>query len=116
MSTTVLSGSGRQQPPVTENTPQTRAARQACRRVGRDGESVAVVAADFGVGWGTVMRAVAEHGGIETVCAEIGVPAALAAQIGPRVLAKLEREPIEDLRIDFEDGYGTRGDDAEDAK
>src|SRR4051812_45198968 len=40
----------------------TRAARVACRRVGRDGESVAVVAWDLGVGWGTVMRAVAEHG------------------------------------------------------
>lgn len=40
----------------------TRAAREACRRVGPDGEAVAVVAADFGVGWGTVMRAVAEHG------------------------------------------------------
>jgi transposase len=40
----------------------TRAAREACRRVGHDGEAVAVVAADFGVGWGTVMRAVAEHG------------------------------------------------------
>jgi transposase len=40
----------------------TRAARVACRRVGRDGESVAVVAWDFGVGWGTVMRAVSEHG------------------------------------------------------
>ena len=39
-----------------------RAARMACRRVGRDGESVAVVAWDLGVGWGTVMRAVAEHG------------------------------------------------------
>ncbi len=31
-----------------------------------------------------------------------------------RVLTKLEREPVEDLRIDFEDGYGDRGDDAED--
>jgi transposase len=40
----------------------TRAAREACRRVGHDGEAVAVVAADFGVGWGTVMRAVVEHG------------------------------------------------------
>ncbi len=39
-----------------------RAARQSCRRVGRDGESVAAVAAELGVGWGTVMRAVAEHG------------------------------------------------------
>jgi citrate lyase beta subunit len=32
-----------------------------------------------------------------------------------RVLRKLEDEPIEDLRIDFEDGYGTRPDDEEDA-
>ena len=32
-----------------------------------------------------------------------------------RVLAKLAREPIEDLRIDFEDGYGVRADDEEDA-
>ncbi len=31
-----------------------------------------------------------------------------------RVLAKLEREPIEDLRIDFEDGYGARSDNEED--
>ena len=31
-----------------------------------------------------------------------------------RVLAKLEREAIEDLRIDFEDGYGVRSDDEED--
>jgi len=31
-----------------------------------------------------------------------------------RVLAKLEREPIEDLRIDFEDGYGVRSDAEED--
>ncbi|WP_420791442.1 transposase [Actinomycetospora lutea] len=40
----------------------TRAAQEACRRVGRDGEAVAVVAWELGVGWGTVMRAVAEHG------------------------------------------------------
>lgn len=31
-----------------------------------------------------------------------------------RVRAKLEREPVEDLRIDFEDGYGTRPDEEED--
>jgi transposase len=39
-----------------------RAAREACRRVGQGGESVAAVAWDLGLGWGTVMRAVAEHG------------------------------------------------------
>ena len=32
-----------------------------------------------------------------------------------RVLAKLAREPIEDLRVDFEDGYGVRDDVREDA-
>ncbi|WP_109472670.1 DUF6986 family protein [Ornithinimicrobium cavernae] len=32
-----------------------------------------------------------------------------------RVLAKLRTEPIEDLRIDFEDGYGDHADDEEDA-
>jgi citrate lyase beta subunit len=32
-----------------------------------------------------------------------------------RVRAKLAREPVEDLRIDFEDGYGVRPDSVEDA-
>jgi citrate lyase beta subunit len=32
-----------------------------------------------------------------------------------RVRDKLDREPVEDLRIDFEDGYGLRPDDEEDA-
>jgi hypothetical protein len=32
-----------------------------------------------------------------------------------RVAEKLEREPIEDFRIDFEDGYGNRPDEEEDA-
>jgi transposase len=40
----------------------TRAAQEACRRVGQAGESVAAVATDLGLGWGTVMRAVACHG------------------------------------------------------
>ena len=31
------------------------------------------------------------------------------------MLAKLAREPVEDLRIDFEDGYGVRDDAEEDA-
>jgi len=32
-----------------------------------------------------------------------------------RVVDKLEREPVEDLRVDFEDGYGVRSDQDEDA-
>lgn len=40
---------------------------------------------------------------------------ALLADVHARVRAKLEREPVEDLRIDFEDGYGPRPDAEEDA-
>src|SRR6201997_3969996 len=39
-----------------------RARKQACRRVGRDGHSVAAVARDFGVSWATVMAAVIDYG------------------------------------------------------
>ena len=39
-----------------------RARARAALRVGRDGESVAAVARDFGVGWGTIMAAVRDHG------------------------------------------------------
>ena len=39
-----------------------RARVEACRRVGQDGHSVAQVAAEFGVAWGTVMAAVVEYG------------------------------------------------------
>jgi transposase len=39
-----------------------RARAEACRRVGKDAHAVAAVARDLGVGWATVMRAVAEHG------------------------------------------------------
>jgi citrate lyase beta subunit len=40
----------------------------------------------------------------------------LADTVYERVLAKLEREPVEDYRIDFEDGYGHRPDEEEDAE
>jgi citrate lyase beta subunit len=39
----------------------------------------------------------------------------LASTVYERVLAKLRREAVEDFRIDFEDGYGARTDDDEDA-
>jgi transposase len=39
-----------------------RARAEACRRVGKDAHAVAAVARDLGVGWATVMRAVAGHG------------------------------------------------------
>ena len=38
----------------------------------------------------------------------------LADSVRARVVAKLKREPVEDVRLDFEDGYGTRPDAEED--
>jgi citrate lyase beta subunit len=42
------------------------------------------------------------------------VDPALANRIHDRVIEKLQREPVEDFRIDFEDGFGVRPDDEED--
>jgi len=44
----------------------------------------------------------------------IGLPEVHAETVWQRVLDKLRREPVEDFRIDFEDGYGNRPDDEED--
>src|SRR5207344_2773659 len=44
----------------------------------------------------------------------LGLDAGLAARIYPRVVEKLTREPVEDFRIDFEDGFGIRPDAEED--
>jgi citrate lyase beta subunit len=53
--------------------------------------------------------------GVAEFGAAMGLPPPLAEAVRSRVLAKLAAEPVEDLRLDFEDGYGDRGDDAEDA-
>ncbi|MFC4015948.1 DUF6986 family protein [Nonomuraea purpurea] len=37
-----------------------------------------------------------------------GVPAEIAGAVHAKVLRKLSSEPVEDLRVDFEDGYGVR--------
>jgi HpcH/HpaI aldolase/citrate lyase family len=58
--------------------------------------------------------AVAEFGGTVALAEAVGL-GALAAELAPLVDAKLEREPIEDLRLDFEDGYGARPDEEEDS-
>jgi len=47
-------------------------------------------------------------------CEAIGVRAELAPKVYERVRDKLRREPVEDFRIDFEDGYGNRPDAEED--
>lgn len=67
--------------------------------------------------WGsTAAGLVAEHGGTAALCRSLGLSEELTAEVAPRVEAKLTAEPIEDLRLDFEDGYGNRGDAAEDAE
>ncbi|MFE7194774.1 DUF6986 family protein [Kitasatospora sp. NPDC057541] len=75
-------------------------------------------AADTVRSWGRrALEALDTHAGTPAELARaLGVPAdALLAEVHRRVRAKLEREPVEDLRIDFEDGYGPRPDAEEDA-
>ncbi len=43
-----------------------------------------------------------------------GLGPALVAEVWPRVVDKLARQPVEDLRADLEDGYGHRPDEEED--
>jgi len=50
----------------------------------------------------------------EKLARAIGLPDALASTIWTRVAEKLRREPVEDYRADFEDGYGNRPDAEED--
>jgi citrate lyase beta subunit len=50
-----------------------------------------------------------------TFARAVGVPERLAATVYIRVIDKLRREPVEDHRLDFEDGYGNRPDAEEDA-
>ncbi|MDD5305423.1 MAG: phosphoenolpyruvate kinase, partial [Elusimicrobia bacterium] len=44
----------------------------------------------------------------------VGMDEVLALTVYDRVVEKLKREPVEDFRIDFEDGYGNRPDAEED--
>jgi citrate lyase beta subunit len=49
----------------------------------------------------------------KTLAKAVGIDAKVVEAIYEKVIAKIKREPIEDLRIDFEDGYGRRGDSEE---
>jgi citrate lyase beta subunit len=51
----------------------------------------------------------------ETFADAIGLDPGLAGAVHERVVRKLQTEPVEDFRIDFEDGYGVRSDQEEDA-
>ena len=44
----------------------------------------------------------------------LGYTRHLAERVYPRVVSKLSREPIEDFRVDFEEGFGERADEEED--
>ncbi|MGW4032395.1 DUF6986 family protein [Streptomyces sp. NPDC004838] len=76
-----------------------------------------VFAADTVRSWGDrALAALDEHApDAAAFAAVLGLPDELAEPVFTRVRAKLEREPVEDLRIDFEDGYGGRTDADEDA-
>ncbi|MBP2476207.1 hypothetical protein JOF53_005079 [Crossiella equi] len=70
--------------------------------------------------WGAQARAVlAEHApdgaALAAATGVDGAGAEGAADLHRRVLAKLSVEPVEDLRVDLEDGFGAPGDAEEDA-
>ncbi|WP_416969783.1 DUF6986 family protein [Streptomyces sp. 4F14] len=75
-----------------------------------------VFAADTIRAWGDrALTALDEHApDAASFAAVLGLADDLAEPVYTRVRAKLEREPVEDLRIDFEDGYGPRPDAEED--
>src|SRR2546430_78445 len=61
------------------------------------------------------LRALDEHAPDgRTFASAIGLDPAQAETVYWRVIEKLRREPVEDFRIDFEDGYGNRADAEED--
>ena len=67
--------------------------------------------------WGdAALRLLDEHAPSPAALADATrVRADLVAEAHDRLRDKLVREPVEDLRVDFEDGYGHRTDDEEDA-
>jgi citrate lyase beta subunit len=67
------------------------------------GEKAASVLGEHGVDPFTFARA-------------INVEDSRAETVWQRVVEKLAREPVEDFRVDFEDGYGNRPDDEEDRR
>lgn len=75
-------------------------------------------AADTVRSWGDrALAALDEHAPDAASLARVlGLADELAEPVHSRVRAKLEREPVEDLRIDFEDGYGGRDEDADAAR
>lgn len=57
----------------------------------------------------------ANAAGCADFAAALGIVPTLAEPVYERIVAKLQQEPVEDYRLDFEDGYGYRSDAEEDA-
>ncbi len=70
------------------------------------------VTADLPARYGAAALALVGEHDLAGLAAELGFADAVAYE---RMLAKLAREPVEDLRVDVEDGYGHRPDAEEDA-
>jgi citrate lyase beta subunit len=61
------------------------------------------------------LRALSRHApDAITFSRAVGMNEVLALKVYGRIVEKLKREPVEDFRIDFEDGYGSRTDAEED--
>ncbi len=70
--------------------------------------------ADLPAAWGAnALAAAGDAAGLAELAAKLNL--AEPERLGELVAAKLVSEPIEDLRLDFEDGYGNRPDAEEDA-
>jgi citrate lyase beta subunit len=67
--------------------------------------------------WGKeALAALATHGGsVLELAGALDLQPGIAIEVYDRIRRKLEAEAVEDLRIDFEDGYGIRPDEDEDA-
>ncbi len=61
------------------------------------------------------LRALQKNGeSADALAKAVGLDPAFAEQVYARVVEKLKREAVEDFRVDFEDGYGSRPDAEED--
>ncbi|WP_269928821.1 DUF6986 family protein [Kocuria massiliensis] len=75
-----------------------------------------LVGEDTPAEWGRAgLEAAEEAGGLKVLAGLAGVAPEDSDELITRVAAKLREEPIEDLRLDLEDGYGDRPDAEEDA-
>jgi citrate lyase beta subunit len=70
----------------------------------------------LGPAWGAAAAAAlaADAPGPDELAAVVGLPVEEVRSVWDAIVAKLAAEPIEDLRVDLEDGYGSQPDEVED--